>query len=60
MNELGFLRLKQIVPAIVPVSEKTWWRWVQKGIAPKPVNLSGGVALWSVEDIRAFCQKRAA
>ena len=54
----GFVRLKEIVPAIVPVSNATWWRWVADGKAPQPLKLSHRVTVWRVEDIRAFLAQR--
>lgn len=37
----------------LPIGKSTWWAWVAKGIAPKPVKL-GAVSAWAVEDIRAL------
>ncbi|MFM2060161.1 MAG: hypothetical protein RLY71_4546 [Pseudomonadota bacterium] len=50
----GFIRQRELIPGIVPVSGTTWWRWVASGKAPKPVKLSDRVTAWRVEDVRAF------
>jgi prophage regulatory protein len=50
----GFVRQAQLIPAIIPVSSATWWRWCKAGKAPKPVKLSEKVTAWRAEEIRAF------
>lgn len=54
LPEAGFLRLKQIVPALVPVGKSTWWAGVKDGRFPRAVKLSARVTVWRVEDIRAL------
>ncbi len=54
LDESGFLRLKQIVPALVPIGKSTWWAGVKDGRFPRPVKLSSRVTVWRVEDIRAL------
>jgi hypothetical protein len=62
----GFLRIAQIVGdktaaphklPIIPVARGTWWAWVAKGKAPKPVKLGPRTTAWRVEDIRAFIER---
>lgn len=59
----GFLRVSQIVgrpkatppvPAIIPVSESTWWAGVKSGRYPAPVKLGPRTTAWRVEDICAL------
>jgi prophage regulatory protein len=50
----GFLRLAQIVPAIIPIGKTSWWAGVKSGRYPAPVKLSPRVTVWRVEDIRAL------
>jgi len=54
----GFLRIKQIlgdkkkqIPAIIPVSRKTWLEGVETGLYPKPVKISLRINGWRVADI---------
>jgi hypothetical protein len=41
------------IPALIPVSNATWYAGVKSGRFPKPIK-HGGIALWRVEDIRAL------
>jgi prophage regulatory protein len=62
LPETGFLRLRQIVPSLIPVGKSTWWSGVKEGRYPRPVKLGPRTTAWRVEDIRAFIdqQKQAA
>lgn len=63
----GFVRLSQIarnpknpdVPAPIPVSPITIWRWVAADKFPKPVKLSGNVTAWRAEDVHAWLDRQA-
>lgn len=48
------LRISQIVPALVPVSRSTVWRWVRKGIFPPPVRAGMKLRLWHEADVQAW------
>lgn len=52
----GYVRLKQLVPNIIPFSPATLWRKVRAQTFPAPVKLSVGVTAWKVEDVRAWMQ----
>lgn len=52
----GYVRLKQLVPNIIPFSPATLWRKVKAQTFPAPVKLSVGVTAWRVEDVRAWMQ----
>jgi len=65
LPETGFLRLKQIIgdpkatppiPAIIPISNSSWWDGVARGRYPRPVKLSVRTTAWRVEDIRALIE----
>ena len=56
----GYVRQAQLVPAIVPVSSATFWRWVKTGKFPAPVKLSQRVTAWQVEGVRQWLADRAA
>ena len=55
----GPRRPRPAVPAIYPVSPATWWRLIQKGLAPAPHRLSPRTCGWQVGQIREFLQSQA-
>jgi hypothetical protein len=66
LPETGFLRLPQIIgkpkatppiPPLIPVSKSTWWEGVRTGRFPKPIKFGARMAVWRVEDIKAFIEK---
>jgi prophage regulatory protein len=50
----GYVRQSQLIPAIIPVSSATFWRWIKAGKFPAPVKLSERVSAWPVESVRAW------
>ena len=56
----GFLREKQIIPGIIPVSRAKWWAGVKSGEFPAPLRLSQRTTVWRVADIRALVEKLGA
>ena len=63
LPETGFLRLRDLVAdrkrgtaGLIPVSPATWYGWIARGFAPKPVKF-GQASVWRAEDIRAFIQR---
>jgi len=65
LPETGFIRISQIlgkpkanppIPAIIPVSNSTWWAGVKSGRYPKPIKLSSRITVWNVNDIRNFIE----
>jgi prophage regulatory protein len=50
-NNVGFLRLPQIIAEYIPVSKATFWRRVQDGTYPRPVKLSANCSAWRKSDI---------
>lgn len=54
----GYVRLKELVPNIIPFSPATLWRKVKAQTFPAPVKLSAGVTAWRVEDVRAWMEKQ--
>ena len=59
LPEIGYLRLSQIVPSIIPVSKSTWWAGVKTGNYPRDVKLSARCTAWRVEDIRTLIEQLA-
>lgn len=66
LPETGFVRLSQIIgnskhnppiPAIIPVSNSTWWAGVKSGRFPKPIKLSSRITAWNVNDIRKLIRE---
>lgn len=55
----GFLRLSSIIGSPpgtgpIPVSRATWYAWIQRGYAPKPVRLGPRTSAWRAEEIQDF------
>ena len=62
--EIGFVRLPQIIgdrkrgiPAVIPVSEATWWRGVASGKYPQGTLLGPRTRACKVEEIRALVEQ---
>lgn len=53
---LRLLRLKQVLNR-VPVSPSTWWRGVNSGRFPRPIQLSERATAWLESDINELIQK---
>jgi prophage regulatory protein len=51
----GFLRLKQVL-RLLPISKSTWYSMMAKGLAPKPIRLGSGIALYREAEINAMIQ----
>lgn len=65
LPENGFVRLCQIlgdrksnppIPAIIPVSNSSWWDGVRTGRFPRPIKLGPRTTVWRAEDIRALIE----
>lgn len=65
----GFIRQAQLlgdpkadppIPAIIPVSSSTFWRWVATNRFPKPVKKINGsrATFWRCEDVRAWLDQQ--
>jgi prophage regulatory protein len=54
----GFIRQAQLIPAIVPVSPATLWRWVKTGDFPAPVKLGPYTTAWPVERVRQWIDSK--
>lgn len=57
LPETGFVRLSQIVPALIPIGKTAWWAGVKAGRYPKPVKLGPRTTAWRAEQIRALIQQ---
>lgn len=54
-----FLRRTQIMPALVPISTATFWRWVKNGSFPAPVKVNG-ITMWRSSDVHAWIERSTA
>lgn len=52
----GYVRLKQLLPAVVPFSPATFWRRVADGSFPAPTKLGERVTAWRVRDVRKWLE----
>jgi len=62
LPKTGGVRLPQIIgdppkTGPVPIGRSTWYDWVAKGYAPKPIKLGPRVSVWRAEDIHAFLER---
>ncbi|MBF0259155.1 MAG: AlpA family phage regulatory protein [Desulfamplus sp.] len=48
------LRIKQIVPHILPISRSTFYRWLQEGRIPQGFKLGAKTTVWKESDIKAL------
>lgn len=54
LPETGFVRQKQLIPKIIPISRTTLWRKIKDGLFPAPVRLTSNTIAWRVEEVRAW------
>ncbi len=52
----GLVRLRQIIPALIPVSKSTWWAGVKSGKFPAPLKLGPKTTCWRLSDIRTLIE----
>ena len=45
---------------VIAVTEKTIWQWVRQGKFPKPIRLSANVTVWSLSEVTAWIESKAA
>ena len=64
LESSGFLRIRQIVGQLLPVTKSTLYRWIKAGKFPKPIHLSQGadrkqgeVSLWRVSDVEKWLKE---
>lgn len=63
----ALLRVEQIcgnpkkgIPALIPISANTWWRWVKQGRIQPGKKLSPQVTVWPVEVVLALGRQESA
>lgn len=54
---VGFLRIWQIVPDLLPVSRATFWRMVRTGRFPRGVRLSSRVTAWPIDVVAEWLDR---
>lgn len=59
-----FYRLADIVgnkkrgtPPLLPISRSGWYRGIQEGRFPKPINLTAHTVVWKAEDVDAIIRE---
>ncbi|MBS5792791.1 MAG: AlpA family phage regulatory protein [Sutterella sp.] len=54
MNNKQFIRVHTLAE-MLSVSRSTIWRWVhEKKNFPRPIQLSKGITVWSVEEVQSW------
>jgi predicted DNA-binding transcriptional regulator AlpA len=54
----GYIRQKNLIPSVVPISHATLWRKVKTGEFPAPVKLSKRITAWKVSDVKAWLESK--
>ncbi|MBM4310115.1 MAG: AlpA family phage regulatory protein [Deltaproteobacteria bacterium] len=57
MEQDRLLRIKQIIPAILPISRSAFWLGVKTGKYPAPVKLGPRTTCWRESEIMAMVQR---
>lgn len=60
LPDAAYVRLPQLIHAVVPWSAATHWRKVKTGEFPAPTKLSTRVTAWNVGLVRAWLAAQAA
>ncbi len=58
LPDSAFVRQKQIIPALLPISPATFWRMVKAGSFPKPTSLGPNMTAWQVGAVREWLRAR--
>ena len=58
LADSAFVRIWQITPDVLPLSQATLYRKVKDGSFPKPVRLTDSVVAWKVGDLREWMAAR--
>jgi len=53
-----YIRQSDLIPALIPISNATLWRWVRAKTFPAPVKLGPRVTAWRWEDIQVWMANR--
>jgi prophage regulatory protein len=54
LPDSAYIRLRQLVGAVLPFSSATLWRKCRRGEFPPPVRMSAGVTAWQVGQVRVW------
>ena len=46
------LRLKDIVPGLIPISKSQWWAGIKSGMYPPGIKLGKSITAWRYSDIK--------
>lgn len=53
-----FIRQAGLLPAVIPISPATLWRWVSNKQFPAPLRLSRRVTVWLIADVRHWIESK--
>lgn len=56
-SDVGFLRIDQIIPDLLPISKATFYRCVSEGRYPRPVKLSKNCTAWRKSEINELIEE---
>lgn len=58
LPDSAFVRQRQIIPALLPISSATFWRMVKANKFPKPTALGPNISAWQVKVVREWIRAR--
>jgi predicted DNA-binding transcriptional regulator AlpA len=58
MPTATYIRQAGLLPAVIPISPATLWRWVKNGQFPAPHRLSHQVTAWLIADVRQWIESK--
>ncbi|HEX2752334.1 MAG TPA: AlpA family phage regulatory protein [Alphaproteobacteria bacterium] len=53
-----YIRQADLIPAVIPISSATLWRWVKAKTFPAPVKLGPRITAWRWDDVQAWMRDR--
>lgn len=54
----GFLRERQIRPALLPVAHSTFWQMIKDGRFPAPLKLSEKITVFRASEVIAWIERQ--
>jgi len=52
------IRQSELIPAVIPISNTTLWRWIKNNQFPKPLKLGSNIVAWKRCDVDDWIASR--
>ena len=56
LPKTGFVRVRQLIPGILPISKSTLWAKVKAGTFPAPIKLGPRTTAWPASMVREWIE----